>query len=148
MAIWLTVDNAIEESFRGRNYFANTTAGAYKLVLVKAGTLDTTNVTIGDFINCGTNTEANYTRPTLTSVTLDTGTAGKPLWKAANVNITAAAELQCNYVAIVAEWTGSDDSDKNIVCISNIGAQTVSDTTNLVLDFSAGILQGDDPATA
>ena len=147
MAIWFVADNAINESFRGRNYFANTTAGAYQIILVKDGTFNNANVTIGDFINCGTNTEANYSRPTLASVTLDVTGGGTPIWKAANVNITAAGALSCNYAAIAAVWSGSDDGDTNIVCIANLGAQTVSDNTNLVLDLSAGIIQADDPNT-
>ena len=147
MANWFVVDNAILESMRGVNYFANATAGAYKMVLVTGGTLDVTNVTISDFINCGTNTEANYTRPTMTGVYLDSNTAGKPMWNAANVNITAAGSLNCNYAAIAAVWTGTLDGNTNLVCIANLGQQVVADSTNLVFDLSAGVIQFDDPNT-
>ena len=156
MGTWKLVDNAILQIMRGNLSLSNATAGRYRIVFTYGGVYTNcqANVSVADFINVGTGESNNYSgtgvtnaRPSLASVTLSVTDPTKPLWSSANVNVVVSGgTMDTNYAAIY-DLASTDDVDgnTNIICIGDLGTQAVSDSTNLVLDLSAGILQGDDP---
>ena len=92
-----------------------------------------------------------YTRAALTGVSFTSaGFFGKPYMDCNDVNIVVSGgTCHANYVAIYQNYPGSSDSDRNVILIGDLGSQSISTGSNLVLQMSAnsGIMQADDPNT-
>ena len=157
MSQWKMVHNAVNDIARGNaaNWvnLVNTVAEAYNTALMYGGTFNANVVTVADFVNMGVSLHnANfYTRKALTGVAFTSaGFFGKPFMDCDDVNIVVSGgTCDANFVAIFQNYPGSTDSDRNVVLIGDLGAQSIASGTNLVLQMSAtnGILQADDPNT-